>query len=1148
MGRRRFFMAIGCLRSRVLQCTKVPKAGRLCEHTMAALPPLDGGVACFEVLDLTKDRRFNTLDFISGPPNFRSYVGVPLRTRSGINIGSLFIIDSKLRAPTTRSERQFLGVMADNIMQHLEMLKDKKDHQRTTVMSLCMSAYVDPEKNAGRRVHRSNARNTAGVSKKKTEPESDTSRSADESGYLDTFGRAADLLQEALDLEGGGVVFLDTLAAHQDHRDICTETAEILAHAHQPTQDLLSPSLPSQHFTALSPEHLSRLIERYPRGKLFTFDKEGQILANSSDDQAEPSNSRKVGKNQSANGPQAEIGCLQSHFPTARQIIFLPLLNPATSRSSACFIYNCSDYRNFTHELDLVYCITFTNCVMSEIARLAISKSDQQKSDFIGSVSHELRSPLHGILASCEFLGETECTSFQRSLVDTAESCARTLLDTISMVLDYSKINTFEKNINRTRKSKREGVSKNTPKELQSSLNIYRDVNLAVMTEEVVEGVATGHTFDKRFADGEVNDLIDADIPGKGSPKPPADSPRKSNVKIIIDIPSRKWIYWSQPGALRRIVMNLFGNSLKYTKEGFVHVKLEAQDIDNSSESKDSELVTLTVTDSGQGISPAYLRDKLYTPFAQESNLTPGTGLGLSLVKTIVNMLGGTINVESTVGIGTTVTVKLPMTKSAPNGVESGSASNTSYSGSDIERVKSESISLLNAQANKTIALYYKTKEDVTEHQLTICRMMKKSLETYLVDWYGFEVQRWREGTVSDIVVCEESDIHSFIRAAPEMFAPGCQTMVLVLCNTASAQGIATALAHCRNIEDIRYPLGPYKFARALNICFERLTPGSTSTYATIPLPEIDINTLIEKSLEENIRAVERMTILDTQSQPHEIAIIETDTCAFREDSINAQKVVSRANSIDARTAPGQTENGVDTPLATSITPQNGDCIPPKLDSMTSTPIDPLQSAARLTTSAGAGKGFFPKVDASIEVRCQSPPTEPISIIASSTRAPRMLLVDDNQINLKLLQVFMKKRKYTAVTKAEDGLQAVEAYQSALNNTPCEPPDIILMDISMPIMDGFEATRRIREIERRHNRSLSDNQTPQNCLIIALTGLASDRDQKEAFRSGVDLYITKPVSFAKVSKLLDNWEANGKTAAPQALSESFVIAGDSITP
>jgi CheY-like chemotaxis protein len=463
--------------------------------------------------------------------------------------------------------------------------------------------------------------------------------------------------------------------------------------------------------------------------------------------------------------------------------------------------------------------------------------------------------------------------------------------------------------------------------------------------------------------------------------------------------------------------------------------------------------------------------------------------------------------------------------------------------------VKSENISLLKARANKTITLYCNMKEEVTCHQSATCLKMKSSLETYLEDWYGFNVRKWSEGTVTDIVVCEESDLHGFVRAAPEIFASGCRTMVLVLCNTASAQGIQSTLAHCRNIEELRYPLGPYKFARALNICFERLASSSTSTCAAKPLAPTSTMISIEKPLDENIRAVEHMTILNAQSQPCEVAIIETDTYAFREDSVNAQMVLSRANSTTSHGSNGHAENG-ETSLVPNIALQNGDCIPSKLDSVISTPTDLLQSVAQPANLVSPETGFFPKVDASVEIRCKSP-TEIVATLSPSPRAPRaprMLLVEDNHINLKLLQVFMKKRKYTAVTKAEDGLQAVEAYQTALNSTPSEPPDIILMDISMPIMDGFEATRRIREIELQYNYSLSANETPQNCLIIALTGLASDRDQKEAFRSGVDLYITKPVSFAKISKLLDNWEANGKTAAPQMLSGSFVIAGDSITP
>jgi hypothetical protein len=127
-----------------VQCVRVQKAGRLCEHTIAASPPESGGPACFEVLDLSKDARFNTLDFVAGPPHFRNYAGVPLRTRKGINIGSIFVIDSKLRPPLTTTERHFLGEMADNVMQHLEMVKDRKDCARALQMSACMSAYVDP--------------------------------------------------------------------------------------------------------------------------------------------------------------------------------------------------------------------------------------------------------------------------------------------------------------------------------------------------------------------------------------------------------------------------------------------------------------------------------------------------------------------------------------------------------------------------------------------------------------------------------------------------------------------------------------------------------------------------------------------------------------------------------------------------------------------------------------------------------------------------------------------------------------------------------------------------------------------------------------------------------------------------------------------
>jgi CheY-like chemotaxis protein len=163
------------------------------------------------------------------------------------------------------------------------------------------------------------------------------------------------------------------------------------------------------------------------------------------------------------------------------------------------------------------------------------------------------------------------------------------------------------------------------------------------------------------------------------------------------------------------------------------------------------------------------------------------------------------------------------------------------------------------------------------------------------------------------------------------------------------------------------------------------------------------------------------------------------------------------------------------------------------------------------------------------------------------TRTPRVLLVDDNKINLKLLQTFMRKRGYNHIFTAEDGAQAVTSFKELLEQDI--PPQLIFMDVSMPVMDGFQSTRHIRELEAQQQRKLhpavmsnvdgtaaevppsspvtQTTQQGQPCTIIALTGLASTRDQNEAFMSGMDLYLTKPIPFKEVAKLLDNWERTG---------------------
>lgn len=100
----------------------------------------------------------------------------------------------------------------------------------------------------------------------------------------------------------------------------------------------------------------------------------------------------------------------------------------------------------------------------------------------------------------------------------------------------------------------------------------------------------------------------------------------------------------------------------------------------------------------------------------------------------------------------------------------------------------------------------------------------------------------------------------------------------------------------------------------------------------------------------------------------------------------------------------------------------------------------------------------------------------------------------------------MKRLKLPYKT-AGNGREALDHYTASAGRFCC-----VLMDISMPVMDGLEATRGIREFERKHKVT--------SATIIALTGLASSGAQQEAFASGIDMFMTKPVRLKNLAEVL----------------------------
>ena len=195
-------------------------------------------------------------------------------------------------------------------------------------------------------------------------------------------------------------------------------------------------------------------------------------------------------------------------------------------------------------------------------------------------------------------------------------------------------------------------------------INLFADVDISTVCEEVVESVFAGHVFQNVTAQS--FDMVPGARGKMAGSKPNnvsvgdegTDPARNPEVAVILDVDVQNYHFTTQPGAFRRVIMNLLGNALKYTSHGYVRVKLEVSDIDDlqTSGSVDSvprSMVTLTVTDTGKGISSDFLRSKLFTPFAQENSLSSGTGLGLSIVRSIVNLLEGVITIDSEVGQGT---------------------------------------------------------------------------------------------------------------------------------------------------------------------------------------------------------------------------------------------------------------------------------------------------------------------------------------------------------------------------------------------------------------------------------------------------------------------------------------------------------------
>ena len=582
-----------------------------------------------------------------------------------------------------------------------------------------------------------------------------------------------------------------------------------------------------------------------------------------------------------------------------------------------------------------------------EKSQKEVELADRAKSEFLANMSHEIRTPMNGVMGMAELLEKTDLDAKQRTFTDIIVKSGASLLTIINDILDFSKIDAGQMELD--------------PASFQLA--------------EAIEDVAT---------------LVSSKVAEK-------------DIELIVRVdPNLPSSFIGDVGRIRQIVTNLMGNAVKFTDFGHVYVDVSGKPIEDDVNNDGAQIYDLriSVEDTGVGI-PAENCEKVFDKFSQvDASATrkhEGTGLGLAISSSLVELMGGTINVESELDVGSTFWFTLQL------------------------------------QVDEAQQITTPVNVDVTGSRILVVddnEVNRSILSEQMAAW-NFE----------SVGVVDGFEALSFLQAAGQQ---GLKIDAIVLdyhMPGLTGEGVVRKMRSDESIADI-----PIIMLTSVEFTEDGKAFSSLGIQAHLTKParsSLLLETIVE--VISKSRAIPCSPVKKT-SVASQIAEASMQPFGHINDHANGHSNEawdSKLNVLSngAMSYEEKIEEDFKKQLGTSISNSN-------------------------TTGNSADKSDL-----------------------------QILVCEDNEVNQIVFTQTLESTNFDFKI-ASNGEMGVEYYKKY-------SPKIILMDVSMPKLNGLDATKAIRDLEV---------DTGRHAIIIGVTAHAINGDRERCLEAGMDDYLPKPIS------------------------------------